>query len=84
MTVSCSVCLTAAAIVSETDERTGQTFWLCPACWIEYLHGLDDTDSTKVDPDPDPDLDLDLDPGVVVAGGQWVCPRCQHRQPVAA
>jgi rubrerythrin len=74
MTVSCSVCMTAAAIVSETDERTGQTFWLCPACWTEYLHGLDDTDASKVDPDA----------GVGVAGGEWVCPTCHHRQQVAS
>jgi hypothetical protein len=80
MTVSCSVCLTAAAIVSETDQRTGQTFWLCPACWTEYLYGLDHTDASTVDPDPDPDPDA----GVVVPGGEWVCPQCHHRQRVAA
>jgi hypothetical protein len=76
MMVSCSVCMTLAAIVSETDERTGQTFWLCPACWIEYLRGLDDTDASTIDPD--------LDPAVGVPGGEWVCPTCHQRQQVAA
>jgi hypothetical protein len=76
MTVSCSVCLTAVAIVSETDERTGQTFWLCPACWIEYLHGLDEAS---------PNNTAQVDTAVeVVPGGEWVCPRCHHREQVAS
>jgi hypothetical protein len=74
MTVSCSVCMTAAAIVSETDERTGQTFWLCPACWTEYLRGLDEAT-------PDRQLEEVIE---VLDGGEWVCPTCHHRQQVAS
>jgi len=77
MTVSCTVCLTAAAIVSETDERTGQTFWLCPACWTEYLHGLDEAAGQ----DGSDEVAATVEPA---SGGEWVCPRCQHRQRVAA
>jgi len=76
MTVSCSVYLTAAAIVSETDERTGQTFWLCPACWTVYLHGLDEASPNDVAAD-----EVEVEPA---PGGEWVCPRCQHRQQVAS
>jgi hypothetical protein len=76
MTVSCGVCMTAAAIVSETDEATGQTFWLCPACWTEYLHGLDA--ASRKDGAAD---EAEVEP---VPGSEWVCPRCHHRQQVAA
>jgi hypothetical protein len=74
MTVSCSVCLTAAAIVSEYDEATGQTFWLCPACWTDYPHGLDEASPN----------DIGSDQAVVVPVGEWVCPACHDRQQVAS
>jgi hypothetical protein len=77
MSVSCSVCLLAAAIVSETDEASGQTFWLCPACWTDYLHGLDDT----ADPDDCDDVEDSVE---AVPGGEWVGPKGQHRQQAAS
>jgi hypothetical protein len=61
--------------VSETDERTGQTFWLCPACWIEYLHGLDEAAGQD---------SLDERAAEPVPGGERVCPTCHHRQQVAS
>jgi hypothetical protein len=74
MTVSCSVCLQAAAIVSEHDSRTGQTFWLCPACWCDYLHGLDEPSQAAGQ--------LTVDEPV--AGGEWTCPTCRHRMGIAS
>jgi hypothetical protein len=74
MTVSCSVCLQAPAIVSETDAAAGQTFWLCPACWSEYLHSLDEPAPNTGTPD-------EVEP---VPGGEWTCPTCRHRMEIAS
>jgi hypothetical protein len=74
MTVSCSACMTASAIVCENDSRTGQTFWLCPACWSEFLHGLDE-------PQPSAAQVIEAEP---VPGGERVCPTCHHRMEIAS
>jgi hypothetical protein len=77
VTVSCGVCMTAAAIVSEYDEATRRTFWLCPACWTEYLHGLDE--ATGEDGSDEVEVAVE-----VVPGGGWVCPACHDRRQVAS
>jgi hypothetical protein len=74
MTVSCSVCPQATAIVSEHDSRTGQTFWPCPACWTEYLQGLDEPGQAAGQHSED-------EP---VPGGEWTCPTCRHRIEIAS
>jgi hypothetical protein len=74
MTVSCSVCLQAPAIVNETDAATGQTFWLCPACWSEYVHGLDE-------PQRSAGQVIEAETG---PGGEWTCPTCRHRMEIAS
>jgi hypothetical protein len=74
MTISCSVCLQAAAIVSETDAAAGQTFSLFPACWTEYLHGLDAPGQAAGQ----------LTEDEPVAGREWTCPTCRHRIEIAS
>jgi hypothetical protein len=78
MSVSCSVCLLAAAIVSEYGEASGQTFWLCPACWTDDLHGLDETTAAQETPAA---AQVAVE---VVPGGEWVGPRGQHRRQAAS
>ena len=74
MTISCSVCMTASAIASETDPAPGQTFWLCPACWTEYLHALDEaTANSATQGAREP-----------VPGGEWTCPTCHNRIEIAS